>query len=205
MTIIWCWFLPCCEQRYLGLWLASFCIYLSQVQSCSVACRVSWWQFWNCEWLLTGFISTQRATGGYAGSGSDWVPDVFVRSALFADLCTDLIFGRHAFWHPDGLALRVYRDLSDRHWYWGAKQEKVRLWWWWWFVSWLANCLITLYDDDDRSAPEVQQSLEMLKEKYAGKKLIVARDKLDYIKGVRQKLLAFEQFLLQHPEWRGKV
>ena len=45
----------------------------------------------------------------------------------------------------------------------------------------------------------------MLREKYAGKKLIVARDKLDYIKGVRQKLLAFEQFLVHHPEWRGKV
>lgn len=56
-----------------------------------------------------------------------------------------------------------------------------------------------------RSAPEVQRSVEMLQEKYAGKKLIVARDKLDYIKGVRQKLLAFEQFLIRHPEWREKV
>ncbi|KAI7851898.1 glycosyltransferase family 20-domain-containing protein [Circinella umbellata] len=56
-----------------------------------------------------------------------------------------------------------------------------------------------------RSAPEVLKSIDMLREKYAGKKLIVARDKLDYIKGVRQKLLAFEQFLVHHPEWRGKV
>ncbi|ORY94728.1 glycosyltransferase family 20-domain-containing protein [Syncephalastrum racemosum] len=56
-----------------------------------------------------------------------------------------------------------------------------------------------------RCAPEVQRSVEMLKEKYGGKKLIVARDKLDYIKGVRQKMLAFEQFLVRHPEWRGKV
>ncbi|KAI9496750.1 glycosyltransferase family 20-domain-containing protein [Zychaea mexicana] len=56
-----------------------------------------------------------------------------------------------------------------------------------------------------RSAPEVLRSIDMLRDKYAGKKLIVARDKLDYIKGVRQKLLAFEQFLVRHPEWRGKV
>ncbi|KAI9323685.1 glycosyltransferase family 20-domain-containing protein [Dichotomocladium elegans] len=56
-----------------------------------------------------------------------------------------------------------------------------------------------------RAAPEVAQSIEMLRDKYAGKKLIVARDKLDYIKGVRQKLLAFEQFLIRHPEWREKV
>lgn len=51
----------------------------------------------------------------------------------------------------------------------------------------------------------MQRSVEMLKEKYGGKKLIVARDKLDYIKGVRQKMLAFEQFLVRHPEWRGKA
>jgi trehalose 6-phosphate synthase/phosphatase len=53
--------------------------------------------------------------------------------------------------------------------------------------------------------PDVTQWVTKLREKYAGKKLIVARDKLDYIKGVRQKLLAFEQFLIRHPEWRGKV
>ncbi|KAI8643620.1 glycosyltransferase family 20-domain-containing protein [Parasitella parasitica] len=55
------------------------------------------------------------------------------------------------------------------------------------------------------SDPLVTQWVSKLKEKYADKKLIVARDKLDYIKGVRQKLLAFEQFLTKHPEWRGKV
>ncbi|KAI8084885.1 glycosyltransferase family 20-domain-containing protein [Halteromyces radiatus] len=56
-----------------------------------------------------------------------------------------------------------------------------------------------------RENPDVTSWMAMLKEKYAGKKLIVARDKLDYVKGVRQKLLAFEQFLIRHPEWRGKV
>lgn len=53
--------------------------------------------------------------------------------------------------------------------------------------------------------PTVNQWVTKLKEKYGDKKLIVARDKLDYIKGVRQKLMAFEQFLIHHPEWRGKV
>ncbi|KAG2236793.1 hypothetical protein INT48_006977 [Thamnidium elegans] len=55
------------------------------------------------------------------------------------------------------------------------------------------------------SDPTVTQWVTKLKEKYPDKKLIVARDKLDYIKGVRQKLLAFEQFLIRHPEWRGEV
>jgi len=35
--------------------------------------------------------------------------------------------------------------------------------------------------------------------------LIVARDKLDNIRGVRQKLLAYELFLNKNPQWRDKV
>ena len=30
-------------------------------------------------------------------------------------------------------------------------------------------------------------------------------DRLDMIKGIPQKLLAFEEFLEEHPEWRDKV
>jgi trehalose-6-phosphate synthase len=51
----------------------------------------------------------------------------------------------------------------------------------------------------------VLEWIEVLREKYNGKKLVVARDKLDYVKGVRQKMLAFETFLTMHPEWQGKV
>ncbi|KAG0076071.1 hypothetical protein BGZ93_002644 [Podila epicladia] len=56
-----------------------------------------------------------------------------------------------------------------------------------------------------RQDPDVAQWAKVLKEKYAGKKLIVARDKMDYIKGVRQKMLAFERFLNLYPEWQGKI
>ncbi|KAI8599045.1 hypothetical protein EDD21DRAFT_171177 [Dissophora ornata] len=42
-----------------------------------------------------------------------------------------------------------------------------------------------------RQDPEVAQWVQVLK-KYAGMRLIVARDKLDYIEGVRQKVVAFE-------------
>ncbi|KAF9338243.1 hypothetical protein BG006_007728 [Podila minutissima] len=56
-----------------------------------------------------------------------------------------------------------------------------------------------------RQDPDVAQWVKVLKEKYAGKKLIVARDKMDYIKGVRQKMLAFERFLNLYPEWQGKI
>lgn len=42
-------------------------------------------------------------------------------------------------------------------------------------------------------------------DKWRGCKVILGIDRLDYIKGVPQKLLAFEHFLKTHPEWRDKV
>lgn len=56
-----------------------------------------------------------------------------------------------------------------------------------------------------RAEPEVREWVEKLSMRYEGKKIIVGRDKLDWIKGVRQKLLAFEIFLSEHQEWIGKV
>ncbi|KAF9315711.1 hypothetical protein BG003_002709 [Podila horticola] len=56
-----------------------------------------------------------------------------------------------------------------------------------------------------RKDPEVAQWVKEIKDRYSGMKLIVARDKLDYVKGVRQKMLAFERFLNLYPEWDGKI
>ncbi|KAF2083858.1 glycosyltransferase family 20 protein [Saccharata proteae CBS 121410] len=56
-----------------------------------------------------------------------------------------------------------------------------------------------------RNDPNVAEWIKSLEERYKGKHLIVARDKLDHIRGVRQKLLAFELFLNKYPEWREKV
>ncbi|KAF2200033.1 hypothetical protein GQ43DRAFT_490188 [Delitschia confertaspora ATCC 74209] len=56
-----------------------------------------------------------------------------------------------------------------------------------------------------REEADVVEWIKVMQERYAGKHLIVARDKLDNIRGVRQKLLAFELFLNKYPEWREKV
>ncbi|KJZ80097.1 hypothetical protein HIM_00811 [Hirsutella minnesotensis 3608] len=53
-----------------------------------------------------------------------------------------------------------------------------------------------------RAEPDVLRWLRILQERYKGKKLIVARDKLDHVRGVRQKLLTYELFLNQNPQWR---
>jgi len=44
-----------------------------------------------------------------------------------------------------------------------------------------------------------------LERRFSGVKVIVGVDRLDYIKGVPQKLHALELFLSQHPEWIGKI
>ncbi|KAH7928571.1 trehalose 6-phosphate phosphatase [Leucogyrophana mollusca] len=57
----------------------------------------------------------------------------------------------------------------------------------------------------DTLRPGIQPKLEALRALYADKKIIVGRDKLDVVKGVLQKLRAFEKLLQDYPEWVGNV
>jgi trehalose 6-phosphate synthase len=52
---------------------------------------------------------------------------------------------------------------------------------------------------------KVQKRIAQLEQKFQGVKLMVGVDRLDYVKGVPQKLHALEVFLGDHPEWVGKV
>ncbi|QLG70257.1 hypothetical protein HG535_0A01950 [Zygotorulaspora mrakii] len=52
---------------------------------------------------------------------------------------------------------------------------------------------------------KVKKRIQELKQTFKGCKIIVGVDRLDYIKGVPQKLHAIEVFLNEHPEWIGKV
>lgn len=53
--------------------------------------------------------------------------------------------------------------------------------------------------------PKVQRRIASLEKEFRGKKLMVGVDRLDYIKGLPQKLHALEVFLSNHHEWVGKV
>ncbi|KAF8591323.1 glycosyltransferase family 20 protein [Ramaria rubella] len=57
----------------------------------------------------------------------------------------------------------------------------------------------------DTLRPGIHPKLAALKALYEGKKIIVGRDKLDVVKGVSQKLRAFEKLLVDYPQWRGNV
>ncbi|KAK9418235.1 hypothetical protein SUNI508_08196 [Seiridium unicorne] len=51
----------------------------------------------------------------------------------------------------------------------------------------------------------VSEKYGALKKLYGDKKIIVGRDRLDSVRGVAQKLMAFERFLELYPEWTEKV
>jgi trehalose 6-phosphate synthase/phosphatase len=51
-------------------------------------------------------------------------------------------------------------------------------------------------------SPEAAHELEMLSQSYEGKKIIVGVDRLDYTKGIPEKLLAYEDLLTNYPRWR---
>ncbi|KAF7344346.1 Trehalose-6-phosphate phosphatase [Mycena sanguinolenta] len=53
--------------------------------------------------------------------------------------------------------------------------------------------------------PGITPKLDALRALYEGKKIIVGRDKLDVVKGVLQKLQAFQKLLQSYPEWVGNV
>ncbi|KAJ5738284.1 Trehalose-phosphatase [Penicillium malachiteum] len=54
-------------------------------------------------------------------------------------------------------------------------------------------------------APDIEKTVAGIRKLYAGRKIIVGRDRLDSVRGVAQKLQAFEIFLERYPEWRDKV
>lgn len=51
----------------------------------------------------------------------------------------------------------------------------------------------------------IRHRIGELKKHFAGKKIMLGIDRLDYIKGLPHKFNAFNIFLNEHPEWIGKV
>lgn len=58
---------------------------------------------------------------------------------------------------------------------------------------------------EELQQPRTRDKVSSFESKFEGKRVIVGCDRLDMIKGIPQKLLAFEKFLTEHPEWRDSV
>lgn len=50
-----------------------------------------------------------------------------------------------------------------------------------------------------------QHEVRQLARAFLGKKIILGVDRLDYIKGIPQKMRAFDKLLTDHPELKGKA
>lgn len=59
--------------------------------------------------------------------------------------------------------------------------------------------------EHDAFDQSLDEKIQALREIYHDKKIIIGRDRLDSVRGVVQKLEAFEMFLNMYPEWRDKV
>ncbi|KAH1222949.1 Alpha,alpha-trehalose-phosphate synthase [UDP-forming] 1 [Glycine max] len=53
--------------------------------------------------------------------------------------------------------------------------------------------------------PQVKDHIKKLQERFNGRKVMLGVDRLDMIKGIPQKILAFEKFLEENPGWHDKV
>ncbi|GMM33096.1 trehalose-phosphatase [Saccharomycopsis crataegensis] len=69
----------------------------------------------------------------------------------------------------------------------------------------LPNGIDTSKIISDAFNEKIDKRVDTIKKVYANKKIIVGRDRLDSVRGVLQKLEAFEKFLIMYPEWRDKV
>jgi trehalose 6-phosphate synthase/phosphatase len=54
-------------------------------------------------------------------------------------------------------------------------------------------------------APETEERVAELRQKCTGRKVIFSVDRLDYTKGLINRLRGYELFLKRNPRWRGKV
>lgn len=53
--------------------------------------------------------------------------------------------------------------------------------------------------------PEIQSTIESVSDTFSNKKLILAVERLDYMKGITERLKSYELFLENYPEQHGKV
>jgi trehalose 6-phosphate synthase/phosphatase len=53
--------------------------------------------------------------------------------------------------------------------------------------------------------PAVQQEVKRIRQKVGDRKIVISVDRLDYTKGIKQRLEAFDLFLSENPVYKGKV
>lgn len=58
---------------------------------------------------------------------------------------------------------------------------------------------------DAASTEEVREAARSVRAEFARDKMILSLDRLDYTKGILERVRAYDRFLVESPEWRGRV
>lgn len=61
------------------------------------------------------------------------------------------------------------------------------------------------YIKEHLEKPAVKNKINAMRNEMAGRKMIMSAERLDYVKGPLEKILAFEALLESHPEFHGKI
>ena len=54
-------------------------------------------------------------------------------------------------------------------------------------------------------SPQVKDELQRLRQQGSGRKIVLTVDRLDFTKGIPERLRMFERFLEENPQWHGRV
>ena len=67
------------------------------------------------------------------------------------------------------------------------------------------NKSLSIHNNSQHVPSIIQEEMKLFKESGEIEKLIISIDKLDYTKGIPQRIRAFERFLQTYPEYQGRV
>ncbi len=126
------------------------------------------------------------------------------REEILKGLLGSTIMGFHTRYHRNNFVDTVDRFLEcriDREQFTVTHQEKITA---------VRNYPISIEwpSVHEKSAPSIEECRSKVFRRHKikdGTKLLLGVDRLDYTKGIVERLLAVEKFLEQYPEWQGKV
>lgn len=59
--------------------------------------------------------------------------------------------------------------------------------------------------EEAAASQEVRDAAQDVRAEFVGDKLILSIDRLDYTKGILERIRAYDEFLTKHPEWKGRA
>lgn len=123
-----------------------------------------------------------------------------IRQAILKGLTGANVIGFHTERYRNNFLARIYADLQigSHNGYLDVPNRLTR-------TSVFPMSIDTKTFAATAKSPAVKEEILALRKLYGNYKIILSMDRLDYTKGIIERLEGFEQFLLRHPEWKEKI